>query len=291
MVSNAQTGPCLRHLLDSIHALKRKRKLQLTVIAALWSLLPAVVILFAAAGLDVLCHFSHPSRYIACGVFIIAVVAAIAFVIRAALAKLSDEAMATLLEKARPEADNAFINAVQFAASEETSPEIVETLLADTDVNPATIKASELYSKRPLKWLAAALPAVLAVVLIPMAAAPERMSVALRRILRPGSDLLPYAKTRIISLSPQNARVQRGEELTITAVLEGDIPSENVIHWCAAPDAAIEKLSMKQDSETEPRFSVKSPPVFDQAKFRLKAGDSTSAWQYVTLDNPPALLH
>ena len=54
MVSNAQTGPCLRHLLDSIHALKRQRKLQLTAIAALWSLLPAVVILFAAAGLDVL---------------------------------------------------------------------------------------------------------------------------------------------------------------------------------------------------------------------------------------------
>ena len=128
MVSNAQTGPCLRHLLDSIHALKRQRKLQLTLIAALWSLLPAVVILFAAAGLDVLCRFSHPSRYIACGVFVIAVIAAIVFVIRAALAKLSDQAMATLLEKARPEADNAFINAVQFAASENTPPEIVETL-------------------------------------------------------------------------------------------------------------------------------------------------------------------
>ena len=62
MVSNAQTGPCLRHLLDSIHALKRQRKLQLTLIAALWSLLPAVVILFAAAGLDVLCRFGHPTR-------------------------------------------------------------------------------------------------------------------------------------------------------------------------------------------------------------------------------------
>ena len=291
MVSNAQTGPCLRHLLDSIHALKRKRKLQLTAIAALWSLLPAVVILFAAAGLDVLCRFGHLSRYIAFGVFVIAVIAAIAFVIRAALAKLSDQAMATLLEKARPEADNAFINAVQFAASEETSPQIVETLLADTDVNPATIKASELYSKRPLKWLAAALPAVLAIVLISMIAAPERMSVALRRILHPCSDLLPYAKTRIVSLQPHDARVQRGAELTITAVLEGDIPSETFIHWCAAPDASIEKLSMKQDSETEPRFNVKSPPVFDQAKFRLVAGDSTSAWQYVTLDNPPTLLH
>ena len=112
-------------------------------------------------------------------------IAAIVFVIRAALAKLSDQAMATLLEKARPEADNAFINAVQFAASEDTPPEIVETLLADTDVNPATIKASELYSKRPLKWLAATLPAVLLAVAIPMAAAPERMSVALQRILRP----------------------------------------------------------------------------------------------------------
>ena len=291
MVSNAQTGPCLRHLLDSIHALKRQRKLQLTLIAALWSLLPAVVVLFAAAGLDVLCRFSHPSRYIACGVFVIAVIAAIVFVIRAALAKLSDQAMATLLEKARPEADNAFINAVQFAASENTPPEIVETLLADTDVNPATIKASELYSKRPLKWLAAALPAVLLAVVISMVAAPERMSVALQRILRPGSDLLPYAKTRIVSLQPQDARVQRGAELTVTAVLEGDIPSETVIQWCAAPDASIEKLSMKQDSETEPRFSVQTPPVFDQARFRLVAGDSTSAWQYVTLDNPPALLH
>ena len=291
MVSNAQTGPCLRHLLDSIHALKRQRKLQLTLIAALWSLLPAVVILFAAAGLDVLCRFGHPMRYIACGVFVIAVIAAIVFVIRAALAKLSDQAMATLLEKARPEADNAFINAVQFAASEDTPPEIVETLLADTDVNPATIKASELYSKRPLKWLAAALPAVLLAVVISMVAAPERMSVALQRILRPSSDLLPYAKTRIVSLQPQDARVQRGAELTVTAILEGDIPSETVIQWCAAPDAAIEKLSMKQDSETEPRFSVQTPPVFDQARFRLVAGDSTSAWQYVTLDNPPALLH
>ena len=125
MVSNAQTGPCLRHLLDSIHGLKRQRRLQLTLIAALWSLLPAVVILFAAAGLDVLCRFGHPARYIACGVVVIAVIAAIVFVIRAALAKLSDQAMATLLEKARPEADNAFINAVQFAASEDTPPEIV----------------------------------------------------------------------------------------------------------------------------------------------------------------------
>ncbi|MBO7621819.1 MAG: hypothetical protein J6T06_15010 [Victivallales bacterium] len=291
MVSNAQTGPCLRHLLDSIHALKRQRKLQLTAIAALWSLLPAVVILFAAAGLDVLCRFGHPMRYIACGVFVIAVVAAIAYVIRAALVKLSDQAMATLLEKARPEADNAFINAVQFAASENASPEIVETLLADTDVNLATIKASETYSKRPLKWLAAALPAVLLAVVITMVAAPERMSVALQRILRPGSDLLPYAKTRIVSLQPQDARIQRGGQLTITAVLEGDIPSETIIQWCAAPDASIEKLSMKQESETEPRFSVQTPPVFDQARFRLVAGDSTSAWQYVTLDNPPALLH
>ena len=197
MVSPVQTGPCLRHLLDSIHALKRKRRLQLTLIAALWSLLPAVVILFAAAGLDVLCHFSHPSRYIAFGIIALAVIAAFVFIIRTALVKLSDQAMATLLEKARPDADNAFINAVQFAASENASPEIVETLLADTDVNPATIKASETYSKRPLKWLAAALPAVLLAVVVSMVAAPERMTVALQRILRPGSGLLPYAKTRI----------------------------------------------------------------------------------------------
>ena len=292
MVSPAQTGPCLRHLLDSIHALKRKRKLQLTLIAALWSLLPAVVILFAAADLDVLCHFNHPSRYIAFGIIALAVIAAFVFIIRTALVKLSDQAMATLLEKARPDADNAFINAVQFAASENASPEIVETLLADTDVNPATIKASETYSKQPLKWLAVALPAVLLAVVISMVAAPERMTVALQRILRPGSDLLPYAKTRIVSLLPQNARVQRGEQLTITAILEGDIPSETVIQWCAAPDASIEKLSMKRNSdETEPHFSVITPPVFDQARFRLVAGDSTSAWQYVTLDNPPALLH
>ena len=81
-----------------------------------------------------------------------------------------------------------------------------------------------------MKWLAAALPAVLLAVVIPMTAAPERMSVALQRILRPSSDLLPYAKTRIVSLQPQDARVQRGAELTVTAVLEGDIPSETVIY-------------------------------------------------------------
>ena len=292
MINATQAGPCLRHLLDSIRSLKQQRKIQLTLIAAAWSLLPTAALLFAAAGLDVLCHFSHPARYIACGIVILAIIAAVVAIIRTILSKLSDQAMATLLEKARPEADNAFINAVQLASSDDIHPEIIETLLADAKINPETVKASELYSKKPLKALAIALPLLAVCIILTMTASPERMTVALKRIINPASNLQPFARTRIVSISPKNASVQRGQTITLTAQLEGDLPKNIVAQWQPAPDATTEKITLQRlPDEDKLSFSAETPAVFDNAEFRIIAGDSTSEWRQVIIDNPPAVLH
>ena len=264
----------------------------MTLIAAVWSLIPAAAILFMAAGLDALCHFGHPARYAACGIVILAITVAVVAVIRSAISKLSDQAMATLLEKARPEADNAFINAIQLASSDEIQPEIIETLLADAKINPETVKASELYSKKTIKSLAVALPLLAVSIILSMTAAPERMTVALKRILNPSSDLQPFTRTRLVSISPENASVQRGHTVTIMARLEGDTPENVVAQWRPAPDASTEQIALKRlPDEDTISYAAETPAVFDNAEFRVIAGDSTSEWRQVVIDNPPAVLH
>ncbi len=287
------SGPRLQALLSRLDSLRTWRKLHLTLIAILWASLPPITVLFVGTLLDVVCKFGSFWRFGFFGLTVLSALAMLGNIVRTVRQRHSDESMAAMLESAHPEADNTLINAVQLASDPNANASFVEAVLSENQLSLDKVKASDLYSKGSLKRLCLFLPVVALLVLLPLSLSPQRVRVSLSRILQPWSELLPYANTLIVSLEPKTALVPRGEEVEIKVTLRGDIPKNAFLEWVPAPGAKAESIKMalgdKQDGG-DAVFAVVSPPVFDNARFRVDAGDNTSNWHDISVDNPPGLV-
>ncbi|MBR4124957.1 MAG: hypothetical protein IKR13_02030, partial [Victivallales bacterium] len=223
--------------LMQLRRLGRERAQELLVLAFLWILLPLVSVTLLVTLADVLFKMTAVWRWLSFIGILSAIIAAIAWLVRFSRRHLSLQAVAALVEKAQPSADNHIINAVQFYEQGNVTADFIERLLEDPGVRLEQIEARQLYPSHSRQWLKRAYPIALLLWIIPFLCAPIGMVTSLARIFLPFAGIRPHSRTIIMEVTPGNISVKRGQEVEITVRLAGDIPS---------------KATLQLEDETEP---------------------------------------
>jgi hypothetical protein len=114
------------------------------------------------------------------------------------------------------------------------------------------------------------------------------------------AGLRPYTLTTIQTVSPGNATVSRGGNLTIQVTL-GGAPSKNTLLQVRRHQGKSEELPFQLDGTrssradanppdaTERRYQVELSGIYKDLEYRVQAGDARSSWYAVSANNPPGL--
>ncbi|MBP5639671.1 MAG: hypothetical protein J6X55_09345, partial [Victivallales bacterium] len=279
----------IQHLLDGLSILKIRRNTQLATIAAAWTFVALMTALLATVVGDAFLHFPTAGRMASFILLALIIIAGLALCLRCAFKRYSMQALAAIAEKAHPEADNTIINAVQMAECDNARPDIIDAILAEHPADPAKFSARSTYTRRLYSHLAYAIPLVLLIFGLTFVLSPERMPIALSRILKPLSDIPPFTETFIVGVTPGNVTIRRGDPITITASLNGIIPPNTIIEWLQPASGTHDATAMNETSDDKKNYAYDFPACFDSFKYRVISNDATSAWMTVTVDNPPGL--
>ncbi len=240
--------------------------------------------------LDFCCSTGLPPfwRWLFASVLAIGLLAGLAALAFALRRRLSDQAMAALLERARPGLRNTLINAVQFHERGNVSPEIIQGILRESPLAPDDVRASELYprSLRLRILRGAGLLLILWLCLAGYSLPGAGRSVI--RILLPFVELEQHTRTRITQLEPGDTALRRGQELSICLTISGQLP-ESAVLLLEQQGMSAQRFDLDVELENVFSFSGKSTPVFENARYRVQAGDAVSRWYDLKMLSPPVL--
>ncbi len=267
--------------------LRSERRQALIWLAVAWLALPCISILLFESLADMLFVFPEYGRAISVALFGASLLAAAVMLFRVARANLSIQAVAALVEKARPAAENRIINAVQFSEAGTQSSKFIEALLSEKTFHLEQVEAKELYSPKYAHWLKRVLPIVILLWIVPIALSPKGMITSMMRIIMPFAGILPHSNTVIVGITPGDISVKRGHEQEITASISGEVPGKAYLEV----DNGMEKASR---SEAEPdddgKVAFRTPPLFATTRYRIHAGDAVSEWHRIKVAAVPGLL-
>lgn len=203
--------------------------------------------------------------------------------------RLSNQAMATLVETAKPGLRNTLINAVQFLECGQVGQKIITAILQESPLDLASVKPSELYSARLPRLLKRSCYLMLPLWLALFCLSPYGARQSLLRILAPFVQTEQFTATIIAQLSPGNCSLRRGQELVLTATLAGKIPAAAEV--CIVQEGHQEiLLPLLPDAADQSKFSGQSSALFATGKYRLLAGDAVSPWFDLEIVSPPGLV-
>ncbi len=274
-------------MFSELKRLRSERRSQLLWLAALWLALPCISIFFLVAFADMLFAFSMYGRAVSLSLFVASLLTALFFLFRMTRRQLSMQAIASLVDKARPAAENRIINAVQFAESGAQSSEFIEALLSEKPFHLEQVEAKELYSPSYLHWLKRVFPIALLLWLIPLCFSPNGIAVSMLRIIMPFAGIAPYSHTLISEIAPGDTSVKRGQELEVFATLSGDLPEKAYMELDNGTDKVV-RLDSQPDADGKVAF--KTPPLFSTTRYRLSAGDAWSSWYKAKVAAVPGIL-
>jgi hypothetical protein len=279
-------GPRLRQTLLCLEQLQRQRQARLTALAASVMLCALATSLLMIILSDLFWPLPSPWRWFLLALQLVACGAAALWLRRFSRRQLGHEAMASVVEKVRPQLENHLINAVQFGKQQDCPPDFVEALLAETPVRLEQVLPRELHSPKAERHLRRVAPALLALWLLAFACSPRGMTAAALRILLPGMGLRPHSATLIIAVTPGHGNWSSGSEVPIRATLGGAMPKEAQLQWESG--GKREKIAMAaQDGAV---FAAVGKPLFAKTRYRVLAGDARSEWYQLSVSSPPGLL-
>lgn len=285
-------GGRLELTLATLDTLGHERRRRILAIAAAWLAVPVVTTVLLSALLDTLLPLPVAGRCVLC-VFCLAVaVACLAAYLCLSRRRPGREALAVLVEQARPQAGNCIINAVQFVADGNCSCTFIEALLAECPVSVTQVVPAELHSRKPLQWLIRILPVALLFWAALIAFSPRAMLTSLARIVAPFAAIAPHSDTVIVSVSPGTTALRRGQELVVTVVTAGRAASSASLevtekgapsHTVTMTAETAQTTETTQTTETEETthgttFTAHTRPVFGTLRYRVHVGDATSEW-------------
>ncbi|NMA46288.1 MAG: hypothetical protein GX945_06980 [Lentisphaerae bacterium] len=283
--SSTRQGPRLQQTLSSLDALQRQRQARLTALAGAAAACALLTALFALVLIDFFWPLAGAWRWLTLLLLLGAAGTAVAWLIRFSRRQLSHEAMATVVEKVRPQAENRLINAVQFSHRPDCSPEFIEALLAESPLRVEQVLPRELYSPKPGRYLRRIVPVLLSLWLLAFICSPRGMGAATLRVLMPFADIRPHADTIIVNVEPGSGSWQRGAELDISVSLAGVLPEQAELQW--ESEDGSEKIVLTAQGEGV--FTTKSKPLFARTRYRVLAGDARSEWYQLDVTTPPGL--
>ncbi|MBQ6471757.1 MAG: hypothetical protein IJJ33_07230 [Victivallales bacterium] len=276
----------IAHFLAGLRRLTARWTLVRAALLGGWLAIPCMAVPVLAALLDRLAPLSSGGRMASLVFALLFWCVSLAWVLRLTWRKPSLVSTALAVENVRPQADNCLVNAVLFAQKGEHSPKLIAELLQESQVDLSQVAVTELLPRRSLKWLRLALPCAILLCALPFLLSPIGMGTSLLRILRPFSDIQPYTHTRIALLSPGDTTLRRGASAELHLETTGTSPKKVVVEL---EDAGLVTLEMAPIPMLSNAFGVTTPPLYGEARYRVKAGDATSPWHTLRILPPPAL--
>jgi hypothetical protein len=107
-------------------------------------------------------------------------------------------------------------------------------------------------------------------------------------LLLPLADIEPWTATRILndSIDPQDGKVREGTPVTISARVEGEIPSHATMHH-RRPGGVWQSSTMRADDNNTDKFRFTIPQMSESFEYYLTAGDARSRSFNLEVVRPP----
>lgn len=239
--------------------------------------------LLVAFGLDNLFHLSVVPRLVLTFV-LLGGIGAIGWMRIASplLRKPSDDAVALLIERGKPDLENRLINAVQL--SRETLPDgsvgFVELVRQDAADCLTRLGVSGVVPVRLLKRAAPIAVGSLAVVVAYAVLLPKHFENALERFAKPTRFVAPITETTL-AVEPGHLRLAKGEGFTVVAHVGGVVPQKAVLQVRGAANGDYD-MNFRGEA-----FSFEVANVTADMTYRVVAGDAESETFRVAVVDPP----
>ena len=203
-------------------------------------------------------------------------ICAILFVFKRLLENPTDEDVALLIERARPDLHNELINAVRLAREPGMqSPPFVSAAIRESGRLASSMNTKKAVSWRVFRRRFLWLVAILALWAGLAFAFPARCTNAFSRLVRPNANLARVGSVRILEVTPGDATVIAGENVEIRARIEvsaGAEPTLVVRHAVENGPVHEEKMTAVGDGT----YACVLLDLNAKRTYRVAAGDSLS---------------
>lgn len=218
----------------------------------------------------------------------VALMAVSTWLVRRWLEERRDDFFAALIEQRFPGLENRLINGLQLGRGNDYgSPRFVEAIVTDAAAASAELDLAEALDRRPMRraagWLVAAGAAILLYALSP------RFANGISRVFMPLADIPPYTATQIAAVTPGNARVFEGRDVTIEATLTGAVPATAQL-LVGGGERPWKALPMQASDRKRPeRFRYSLNEASESFDYYVAAGDGRSSQYHLDVVARPRI--
>ncbi|NQT54509.1 DUF4175 family protein, partial [bacterium] len=246
--------------------------------------------------LDNVAHLPAVLRTVALIGWVVTGVLLIRYAARLLAQPLTPEQLALKVEQHFPDVDNRLINSLLLADEDDAQAyELIRSVIEEGNADASALRVNDAVPKRRMRLLLSA--SVVAAILMAGYAVlfPEHFTNALARMLVPFSGQAPLTRTKILAVTPQNANVLSGDEVTLAATVDGKIPPMAEVYYTPDSDDTKILAMHKQDAPDGgegtkgTRFASTMTGISNSFDYRVVAGDAESASYRITVHHRPVV--
>lgn len=201
------------------------------------------------------------------------------------------EATAIQVESAFARFGGRLVSRVEFAGGAipaGTSTELVHAMCRQVDTSAAQTPMEKCIDMRPLRYPGLAALAILVCATLLMFTQPALTAIWIERTLAPWREAPWPRRTQIEGLE-MFYRIQRGNTLTLTGQLAGEIPSYGRLRWSTVTAGTSKEGSLAFDVREDGAFQAGVGPLLDDVILAVDAGDATFGDIRVEVVVPPEM--
>jgi hypothetical protein len=247
-----------------------------------------LILLFGLAWSDFLARYSRDGRLMAWS-FLLLVLAVLVWIVKKTLSRRhTPEGVAVCVEQTFPELDNHLINFLQFSTS--TIRDAFMATYVKMDIpHWDGLNLSLMKDRRTLRRAQLALGVAVVLLVLPFAFLGQAWLVSMVRVLNPFAEIAPVSLTHILNVSPGDATVLQGGDITLSCTVKGKSGHEVRLDvFPADGELKTYKLGTIKGADSEV-FPYALNKVTTGLKYRFRAGDAYFAgWKEITLRPPLA---
>jgi len=219
-------------------------------------------------------HFGAIGRWAGFFLTVSSFLAGIALALPAWFSPMSEASVARRIETVCAGSRNVLIQAVQFDREFAAGSPMRAALFSEMHDPFSEVRWTEVFDLDLLKKLAAALGVVALSLTLWAVVKPAYFSNSMARIFLPAGKIAPLTRTRISGLTPGDAQVVHGGELTVTATIAGEAPRAA---WICFREAGSDWERTLMDREVgAAEFDFHRKEVLAPLDYYVEAGDARS---------------
>ncbi|MEI6150507.1 MAG: hypothetical protein WCS01_15515, partial [bacterium] len=247
-----------------------------------------LMLLLCLAGSDLLARYSRGGRLTAWSFLLLVSAVLVGLVMKTLSRRHTPEGVAVCVEQTFPELDNHLINFLQFSAVS-IRDAFIATYVKMNIPHWDGLNLALMKDRRTLRRAQLALGVAVVLLVLPFAFLGQAWSVSMLRILNPFAEIAPVSLTHILTVSPGDATVLQGGDITLSCTVEGT--SGHAVRLDVFPaDGEVKtyNLGTIKGAGSEV-FSYTLNKVTTALKYRFRAGDAyVAGWKEITLRPPLA---